>query len=360
MSDDDLVTVMVPARNEEDSIGECLDSILAQDHKALQVVVVDGGSTDATTQIVRERMSADDRVELLETTRASIPASLNLAVAQARGRWLVRVDAHSTVSTGYVRACVDRLREGTWGGVGGRKDGVGKTPAGRAIAAAMGSRFGVGNSVYHYGTEPQEVDHLPFGAYAVDLVRRVGGWDERLVANEDYEFDYRLRQAGMRLLFDPAMRIDWQCRQSVPDLFRQYRRYGRGKFDVARLHPDSLGVRHLAPPALVGYVAVAALLNAGRPVRLAVLVSPYVAAVLAASIKTARKLDKTGDKMLVPAAFAAMHVGWGLGFWAGAGRLLVRGRRGSSNDSFVGDHHAAVVEVVSASLEDRDSPGSNA
>ena len=85
---------------------------------------------------------------------------------------------------------MSRSSPSTWrpgaGGVGGRKDGVGSTPAGRAIAAVMGSKFGVGNSKYHHSTEVEEVDHVPFGAYPVDVIRDLGGWDEDLVANEDF------------------------------------------------------------------------------------------------------------------------------------------------------------------------------
>jgi glycosyltransferase involved in cell wall biosynthesis len=313
----ELVTVMIPARNEEDFLGACLDSVREQDYHNLQIVVVDGASTDKTADVVRARMAVDDRIELLTNPHQSIPRSLNLAVDAARGRWLVRVDAHSTVPADYVSIAVERLREGVWGGVGGRKDGIGKTSAGRAIAVAMGSRFGVGNSTYHYGTEPQEVDHLPFGAYPVELIRRHGGWDESLVANEDFEFDYRLRQAGEKLLFDPRMVIRWHCRQSLRDLYRQYRRYGQGKVDVVRRHPTSLSARHMAPPALVAYSALGAAVAMRNPGRSALMLAPYAIAIAAATAQTASRLESHGDRMKLPGAFVAMHVGWGVGFWSG-------------------------------------------
>ena len=328
--EEELVTVLVPARNEERSIVGCLESILGQDYGNLQVVVVDGVSTDATAELVQGLQARDSRVELVSVERRSIPASLNAGLVAARGTWLVRVDAHSTVPSHYVGRAVVRLREGSWGGVGGRKDGVGRTSAGRAIAAAMASRFGVGNSLYHHGTAETEVDHVPFGAYPVELVRRVGGWDERLSANEDFEFDYRLRQAGQRLLFDPALTITWESRQSVKDLLRQYYRYGRGKADVAVLHPESLRPRHMIPPAFVAYAAGAALVAATRPRRAAMMMFPYAAALTAASAITARQLDDPRARVHVPLAFLAMHVGWGSGFLSRApGAVLLRARRQS-------------------------------
>lgn len=322
----DLVTVLVPARNEEPSIEACLSSVLRQDYSRLQVVVVDGRSTDGTRAVVQRMQATDPRIELFEDDRRSIPKALNTGLAAARGRWLVRVDGHSTIPQGYVAHGVSRIAEGGWAAVGGRKDGAGRTPAGRAIAAAMGSRFGVGNSVYHHGTEETVVDHVPFGVYPVALLREVGGWDERLAANEDYELDYRLRQAGHRLLFDPALRIDWESRQSVRDLHAQYRRYGRGKADVAVLHPESLRPRHLLPPLFVGWLAAAGLLAARRPLPAAGMVAPYLAALAAASLRTGRELGR-GERRHLPAAFAAMHLGWGMGFLAGLPAAMSISRR---------------------------------
>jgi succinoglycan biosynthesis protein ExoA len=321
---DELVTVIMPARNEEQAIGAALDSVLGQTYQNLQFVVIDGGSTDGTRPIIEERQTRDPRLEVVTNQLPNIPVSLNMGLAAARGQWLVRVDAHSTVPPTYVADLVARLREGRWAGVGGVKPGVGITPAGRAIAAAMGSRFGVGNSKYHYATTELEVDHLPFGAYPVDLLREVGGWDENLVANEDYELDYRLRQRGGRLLLDPRVVIAWQCRQSVPDLYRQYVRYGKGKADVAMLHPASLSARHVVAPALVAWLALAALRAGRHPAQAALMVAPYVAGVAVATRQTRPVLENDADWVHLPGAFTAMHVGWGYGFWAGMVRGLLR------------------------------------
>lgn len=325
-SREELVTVVVPARNEERFLPACLDSILAQGYPALQVLVVDGASTDRTAEIVREYAARDSRVELLSNPEQIIPVSLNLALAAARGRWLVRVDAHATVPSDYVSIAVGHLRTGRWAAVGGRKDGVGLTPAGRAIAAVMTSRLGVGNSVYHYGTAPQPVEHVPFGAYSVEIARSLGGWDPRLRVNQDFEFDYRLRQAGHELLFDPRLTIHWYCRQSVPDLYRQYRRYGRGKVRVARLHPQSLSLRHLAAPSLVAVLAAAAAAAPRRPAVAALLVSPYVLLLGPGSEHLRRDVDVEARRWVVP-ALTAMHVGWGVGFWQGVADMVRDGGR---------------------------------
>ena len=321
-----VATVVVPARDEERWIARCLASVLAQGESRLQVVVVDGGSMDATASIVAEIAARDPRVELVLHGADSIPGSLNAGLAAAAARWLVRVDAHSTIPPTYVASVVGHLETGRWGGVGGRKDAVAETAGGRVVAAALSSRFGVGNSVYHYGSHARVVDHVPFGAYPTETLREVGGWDERLAANEDYELDYRLRRAGHRLLFDPEIRIAWRCRDSIRDLFRQYVRYGRGKADVAVLHPSSLKPRHLAPPALVVMLLGGAAVSAVFPVAGLVLAAPYATA-LAVAVVTARKVPMW-TRVSLPAAFMAMHLGWGVGFLTGlASAIAGRGPR---------------------------------
>lgn len=310
----DLVTVIIPARNEENSIEECLQSVLSQDWLNLQVVVVDGGSDDRTAEVVLAIAAADPRVELVRNPHRVIPISLNLGLSVSRSKWIVRVDAHASVAPDYVRLAVSHLETGVYGAVGGRKNGVGKTPAGRAVAQVMSSRFGVGGSTYHWGEKICSVEHVPFGAYPTSLLRQLGGWDETLEVNQDFELDFRVRQAGRDILFDPSLRIDWACRQSVRALFKQYRRYGSGKLVVAKKHPASLRPRHLAAPLLVlDLVAAGIVLTCSR--RLAAgMVGPYVLALALATGANLRYLDRNARIYVAP-AFVAMHIGWGVGFW---------------------------------------------
>lgn len=318
----ELVTVVIPAYNEEPYIGPCVESILEQTYRPMEVIVVDGGSQDATADVVRRIRRSNPSVKLLVNEQRLIPISLNRAMGEAGGRWLVRVDAHAKIPVDYVANAVRLLKSGDWGGVGGRKDCSGVSRWGDAIAAAMSSPFGVGNSYYHYGTEPREVDHVPFGAYPLDVVRELGGWDPNLAVNQDFEFDHRVRQSGRRILFDPSLRVEWQSRQTLADLFRQYRRYGRGKFTVMRKHPLSTKPRQLAGPALVvALVAATVALVVGWWIPAATLAVAYGSFLLAGA---AQQTMKSGASLWrTAAAFAAMHIGHGLGFFNGLFRAAI-------------------------------------
>lgn len=328
--EDELVTVVIPVRNESANIETSVRSVLDQTYRNLQVVVVDGDSDDDTQAIVKRMIGEDGRLELLVNPDRIVPTALNIALDAARGRWMVRNDGHSTLRPDYVETAVALLRSGPWGGVGGRKNAVARTAAGEAVAAALNSPFGVGNSLYHFSDVEQTVDHIPFGAYPVSVLRELGGWDEQMVTNQDYELDYRLRAAGYELLFDPDLQIDWFCPQSIKGFYRQYRRYGRGKVNTLIRHPESGAIRHYMAPALVAGMAVGAgLLPFRRTRRLGR--SPFVAYggfLGLATLSVARRERDPRVLVLVPPAFAAMHIGWGLGFWEEA-RTFVR-RSGTS------------------------------
>lgn len=343
---DPLVSVVIPARNEEASIRHCLESILAQDYTNFEILVVDGDSDDATAEIVSQMAAEDDRITLIHNPDRVIPKSLNLALDRAKGVYLVRVDAHAAIPPEYVGVAVSLLSTGRWGGVGGRKDGVGRTPAGRAIALAMASPFGVGGSKYHYGETAEVVDHIPFGCYVIEKARKLGGWDERLLVNQDFEFDYRMRQAGEELLFDPRLSIDWECRQTVGDLWRQYVRYGGGKAKVLAMHPSSASLRHLAVPGYVAALAGALLAAPWTRTPLKALLVPYASFLALGVARISRRTDDPAVRRWIGPSLAAMHIGWGVGFLKNlpmvAGMVLSSGNEGSDTDSSGGADLAPV------------------
>ena len=310
-------------RDEEQNITRALDSLTRQTYPNLELLVVDGMSTDSTRAVVERIASLDQRVRLLTNPRKIIPSALNVGLAAARGQYVMRVDGHWTVSPDYVEMALTTLADhDDAAAVGGRRNGSGTTWRGKAIAAALSSRFGVGDSVYHYGTELQETDHATGGLYRAEILRDVGGWDEELRAAEDVELDFRIRRRGHQIIFQPGMVSSWRVREDLRAFAHQYRRYGRGKAANVRKHGGAvLSLRHLAPPALVAAVPASLLLAATRHPRLALLPwVPYAGLMAAASrelVRDTEGLDSPRHQVYVAGAFAAMHLGWGLGFWEG-------------------------------------------
>lgn len=320
------VSVLMPVLDEEHFVAAAVRSVLDQSIQDVEVLVVDGRSTDRTAAVVRELAARHPQVRLLDNPERTIPHGLNVGLRAARGEYVARVDAHARINDSYLARGVRTLRtDAAVAAVGGRRIGVARTPVGRAVAAALSSPFGVGNSINHYALAPQETDHASFGVYRRSVLEHVGGWDERLLVNEDVDIDHRILLAGHRIRYDPGMHIYWQVRESFADLAHQYRRYGRGKAAmVCKNGPAAVRVRHTAAPALVASLAGGALLAArGRPWPLAAVTATYGAGLAAAVHRTAAAPDDVApvQPVVLGGAFAVMHLSWGWGFFEG---LLAR------------------------------------
>lgn len=313
-----LISVVMPVRNEQRHIQRAVRSVLAQD-VPMEVLIVDGRSTDRTRELAAAL--GDPRIRVLDNHRRIIPAALNLGLAEAQGTFVARVDGHMTIGEGYFRTALRELADPQVAAVGGIRVACATSAGGRAIAQALSSPFGVGNSINHYATTAQDTDHASIGVYRTAVARSVDGWDESLLVNEDVDFDHRILAQGHRIRFHPDMRILWQVREDLPAFARQYRRYGRGKAGMVRKNGrTAVRVRHLAAPALVtvlGAAAVAAVSGRGR---LAVaLGAPYAAGLSVATLRTARQAEpgRRPAPGRLAAAFATMHLTWGIGFLEG-------------------------------------------
>jgi succinoglycan biosynthesis protein ExoA len=320
------LSIIMPVRNEAATLDATLASVCSQATDAsVEVIVVDDHSTDRSRSIIEHWIAQDEHVRLVSSPRRGIPQALNRGLEAARGCYLVRVDGHSILPPGYVQALLDHLRSGACEGAGGHKRAVGQGPFGRAVAAAHGSRFGIGDSTYHYSQRQEFVDHIPFGAYVTERAHAIGGWDEELSTNEDYDFDFRYQQAGGRLLFDPAIVVDWRVRETPARLAHQYYAYGRGKFKALVRHPSSLHSRWLAPPMLVGSMTAGILLSRTIPGRV-VLAAVGGSYALFLGVGAARLGSRVGVRLTPHAALALgiMHLSWGTGFLVSAGGLALK------------------------------------
>jgi succinoglycan biosynthesis protein ExoA len=313
-----LTTILIPMRNEEGFIAECLSSLQHQDYPAdrLEIVVLDGDSTDRSPEIVREIAVHDPRVRLLPNPGRSQAHGMNVGIAAALGEIIVRADAHAIYGPSYVAACVEHLTAGRADNVGGPQRAVSSTLFGKAVAAAMASPLGAGNAPYRLSSAPRYADTVWLGAWRRQTLLDIGGYDPVMVPNEDYEMNCRLRAQGGRILFDPSLPSTYYPRTSPPHLWRQYFRYGQAKIRTLRAHPWSLVLRQLAVPVfLLALMACAALLPLS-PWPLVGLGGLYLAAVLLGSAHTA---SRAGWPLLplLPLVYLTMHFAWGLGFYWG-------------------------------------------
>jgi glycosyltransferase involved in cell wall biosynthesis len=308
------VSVVIPLRNSAKDLPRCLDAVLAQDYPgALDVVMAVGPSEDDTLAVAQAAAAADPRVRVVDNPSGRTPSALNAAIAASSGEVVARVDGHAVLPPGYLRTAVEALRDSGADNVGGIQAAQGETPFERAVAAAMTSRFGVGNAAFHFGGQAGPTDTVYLGVFRRSALDRVGGFDESLIRNQDYELNWRIRDTGGVVWFEPGLRVRYRPRSSLRGLGRQYFEYGQWKREVLRRHPRSVRARQLVPPVAV--VANAVGLVVGMTVRREALAVPavYAASTIAAAVVAGRG-QPPGVAARLPAVFATMHHAWGIGF----------------------------------------------
>jgi succinoglycan biosynthesis protein ExoA len=313
-----LATVVIPVLNEERGIADCLASVLANTlpDGEIEFLVIDGGSTDRSRAIIADHARRDPRLRLLDNPARLQAAAFNIGIAEARGPYLVRMDAHSLYAADYVAESI-RLLEATGAvNVGGVQRAAGHTPLGRAIAAAVSSPFAAGDAKYRNATAPSWVDTVYLGAWRTADLRAIGGMRTDLAVNEDYEMNVRLRSRGGRIHLSPSIRSTYFVRGSLPKLARQYARYGFWKVRTLMDHPQSLRWRQLVAPVFVLGVAVTPLVVFAVGWLGAAHLVLYGIVNVASSIVVASRTSWRNLPVL-PLIFLTIHVAWGGGFWAG-------------------------------------------
>ena len=306
------VSVLIPVRNAEATIGTAIDSVLSQDYKgSVEVIVADGSDTAATSDLVRRRYPT---VTLVPNPEQVIGFGIQAAQRAATGEIIVRCDAHTVFPPGYVRRSVSTLQRTGAANVGGRQRPVGATFFGRAVAMAMTTPLGAGGARYRLGGAEGPVDTVFLGAYRRDALEAAGGVDPTLVRAEDYELNWRLRARGETVWFDPGLVVDYRPRDTLRDLAWQYFDYGRWKRVVAQRHPASLLLRHLASPLLLlGLAASPVLAVAGASWVAAAAPLTYILTLMLGSLTVGIR-RRSYAALLLPLALATMHLSWGIGF----------------------------------------------
>jgi glycosyltransferase involved in cell wall biosynthesis len=321
-----IVSVIVPCYNEQATIRMLLEALYQQSYPRgeMEVIIADGLSTDRTRQVIAEFQIGrpDLPVHVIDNPGRTTPAGLNRAIAAASGRVLVRLDAHTVPDREYVAGCVKDLEQNMGALVGGiwqiRPSGADWLA--RAIAAAAAHPLAVGDALYRFAARSvpaQAVDTVPFGAFCRELVKRIGGFDETLATNEDYEFNVRVRQSGGRVWLDPAIRSTYFARGSLGALARQYWRYGYWKARMLRRYPRTLRWRQALPPLFVLGLASLILASLWLPSARVLLALSAAIYLLIAGLAGAQMAVKNRDFPLLfgaPLAIGVMHFCWGAAF----------------------------------------------
>jgi len=313
------VSIIIPCYNEQATIRNLLKALHDQTFPRtdMEVIISDGMSDDATLDEINafKKEYPDIAVRVIQNPVRTIPSGVNAAIREARGDTIVRMDAHSRPYPNYVERSLSALDSGLGDNVGGvweiepGKD----TWMARSIALAAAHPLGVGDAGYRIGARASEVDTVPYGAFRRSLIDKIGLLDESLLANEDYEFNARIRKAGGRIWLDPEIVSVYYARSTLRDLAKQYWRYGFWKWRMLRRYPSTLRWRQGIPPLFVLSLVGLGLFSWWPPAAsiLVVELILYFGTLFLVSVVSAVKYRELflfpGMLLSIP----AMHISWG-------------------------------------------------
>jgi glycosyltransferase involved in cell wall biosynthesis len=306
------ISVVLPVLNEEKYLADSVNSILSQNFSgAIEVILAVGPSQDQTLKIAQSIQARDSRVVVVENPTGKTAAGLNLAIAAARYSIIVRVDGHSQIPHDYCETAFQILNETGAVNVGGIMAAEGVSLFERAVARAMRSPLGVGAARFHTGGGAGESDTVYLGCFRKEALLAVGGFDERFTRAQDWELNFRLRQSGGVVYFDPRLTVTYRPRSTIKALAKQYFEYGRWRRVVSRRHQGSINYRYLAPPFTVVATFLSIIAGGLFGALFFIPALIYSVFILGSSIIIGKSL---GEILCLPTILLTMHISWGLGF----------------------------------------------
>jgi glycosyltransferase involved in cell wall biosynthesis len=331
------ISAVVPCCNEKNYIEPVIRSILAQEEPpgGFEVIVADGMSEDGTREILNRVSESEPRLRVVDNPHRIVSTGLNLAIRAACGEVILRMDAHTAYAPDYIRECLSALKASGADNVGGPWVAKGEGFVGRAVAAALQSRFGTGGAKGHDPNYTGPIDTVYLGCWPRSAFDRFGVFDEELVRNQDDEFNLRILRSGGKIWQSQRIRSWYHPRKSLKSLLQQQIQYGYWKVRVIQKHRIPASIRHLVPGVFVLSFLVLLVASFWWTVAMwtwLALTVTYVVCNLVASFLTAAR---RGWQLfpILPLVFASYHFGYGWGFLRGLWHFVVLRRSPDSSFS---------------------------
>jgi succinoglycan biosynthesis protein ExoA len=316
-----MISIILPIRNEVLFINKTLLSILSQSYSGeIEILISDGMSTDGTREIVKDFQLENSFIQLIDNPEKIVSTGFNRALSVAKGNIIIRVDGHTTIDKDYLIKSVSNLINKKCDCTGGLIKSDGDSIIAKNITFATRSKFGIGNSKFHYSNEPCWTDTVYLGAYKREVFDEIGGYDEDLNRNQDDEFNFRLIQNGGNIWLDPSIKSSYVARNSLSGLFKQYFQYGFYKVRVMQKRRGFASWRHLVPGVFVLSLLVSLYLYFinNSPTPFILIGVPYVLLSIIFSIAELFKSPKyISSIILLAITYFILHFSYGIGFLSG-------------------------------------------
>lgn len=328
-----IVSVVMPIYNESKYIDKCVQSLLKQDYslESMEWIFVDGNSSDDTVKkLDGYREKYPDLILIKNNPHKIVPYAMNIGISASKGKYIVRLDAHADYRADYISKCVQYLDTIDADNVGGVAETKANGFTGNCIAKMLSSRFGVGNSEFRINGRSGYVDTVPFGAFRREVFAKYGGYDERLIRNQDNEMNYRIRKNGGKIYLADDIHLSYYCRDSVQGISNMAMKNGMWNVITMKLCPGAMGLRHFIPLMFVlSIIGLGVLGFIFRPFwwLLGVELCSYLMLDIVFSAKAATNIKEFLMELIL---FPIFHISYGIGSLKGLIKLLSKEYRDAS------------------------------
>lgn len=249
------VSIVVPVLNEERYIQKFLDSVLEQNYprECLEVILIDGGSSDNTLNLIKTYTEKYDFIRLLNNPKMTVQHALNLGIENSSGEYIVRMDAHAWYAKNYVSECIKCLKRTGADNVGGPTVATGRNGVQKVIAAAYGSPFALGGGDHYKKDFEGYSDTVSWGCFRKDYIVSLGMYDQKLPRSEDDDLNFRIIKNGGKIYISSKIRSEYYPRDTFQKLWNQYFEYGFWKPSVMKKHGTSLRISQIIPALFVAF-----------------------------------------------------------------------------------------------------------
>jgi len=327
-----FISVICPVYNEKNYIRPCIDSVIESDYpkSKMELYFVDGMSPDGTADIIMEYVEKYPFIKLLKNPQKTVPYALNIGIDKAVGTLIIRLDAHAFYPKNYFSELVKWQMKLDADNVGGlcRTLPAKNTATAKAIAEAVSSKFGMGNSYFRIGvSQIRKVDTVPFGCFKREIFEKIGFFDTELVRNQDDEFNGRIIKNGGSIYLLPHVVSDYYARDTISKTAKMFYQYGLFKPLVNKKLGAPATLRQFVPPVFVlGLILgfILSFLTIYILIPYLVVLIGYLLTALDNGRKGGHKWSDRRIMFLMPVVYFMVHVSYGFGYWKGLIRLLFK------------------------------------
>ena len=221
------VSFIIVAYNEENTLEQVFNNINNQDypHNLIEIILVDGMSTDNTKKIMmnfKQQENEYSRIVIKDNPKKTLPCGWNIALKEATGDIILRIDAHATIPRDFISKNVDCIKSGE-DICGGYRPNIidEETPWKKTLLLAEISMFGSSIAPYRRNNGTSYVKSVFHGAYKKEVFDTVGYYNELLARTEDNEMHYRMRKVGYKICFNPNIISYQHTRNSLGKMLKQ-------------------------------------------------------------------------------------------------------------------------------------------